>query len=129
MFMKPAPPGTRDGTTTKPTGIASRVFDNPLVTLAWVCFLILVLMFISFPIQRVLLVLWVYGMEGYHQGIRVIPRKPLRFSDGTLVPQELDILTGAGMFFLTTVGLTLALFGVLRVYEISFGDPQVRNRR
>jgi hypothetical protein len=81
-------------------------------------FLLLALITVSFPIQRVLLVFWVYGRDGYfHQGIRVLPRKPLRFSDGVLVPQELDILIGAGMFALTTFGLSFALIFALRLYE------------
>jgi hypothetical protein len=70
--------------------------------------------------------LWVYGREGYlNQGIRVLPGKPIRFSDGVLVPQELDILTGFGMFCLTTFGLSLALYHALRLYDRAFGKPQV----
>jgi hypothetical protein len=82
---------------------------------------------VSIPIQQFLLVLWVYGKEGYfHQGIRVLPGKPIRFSDGVRVPQELDILTGFGMFMVTTFGLTAALFFSLRSFDRLFGKPQAQ---
>lgn len=79
--------------------------------------MMVVLTFVSFPIQRILLVWLVYGWQAFSQHrIYVIPRKPLRFSDGVLVPQHLDILTGAGMFLVTVLGLTLAVFFGLRLY-------------
>jgi hypothetical protein len=113
---------SEDGQTTKPTDLAGRVFNNPNFVFAWIFSLLLLMIFVSIPIQRVLLVFWVYGREGYfHQGIRVLPGKPIRFSDGVRVPQE-DILTGAGMFAVTTFGLSFALFLVLRVYERLFGN-------
>jgi hypothetical protein len=103
---------------TKRTDLASGVFDNPKFILPWMLFLMLVFIFVSIPIQQFLLVLWVYGREGYfHQGIRVLPGKPIRFSDGVRVPQELDILTGFGMFIVTIFGLTIALFFALRLYD------------
>jgi len=112
--------------TTKPTDLASRVFNHPNFAPAWICFLLLLLVFVSFPIQKILLVLWAYGREGYfHQGIRVLPGKPVRFSNGTLVPQEMDMATGFGMFALTVFGLSFALFFALRLYERFCGNRRV----
>lgn len=92
--------------------------------------MMLVLTFISFPIQRILVVWLVYGQQAYskHQ-IYILPRKPLRFSDGVLVPQHLEILTGAGMFVVTVFGLTLALFFGLRLYERLFGARRTFEQR
>ena len=105
--------------------LASRTFQNKGFQLAWMIFLMLVAIFVSFPIQRILLVWLVYGRQAYlRHSVYVINRKPLRFSDGVLVPQHLEILTGAGLFLLTFFGLTLALFYGLRVYDRWFGNPQ-----
>jgi hypothetical protein len=100
-----------------PDNLASRTFENRRFQLAWVIFLFVFLIFITEPLRHVLLVYWVYGKDAYLHGLRVIPRKPLRFSNGILVPQILDIVTGSGMFFATTLGLSLALFFALRLYE------------
>lgn len=129
--MKMAYPASeaQNGRATKPADLASRVFNHPHFVPAWIFFLLLLLIFVSFPIQRILLVLWVYGREGYsHQGIRVLPGKPVRFSDGILVPQEIDIVTGFGMFAVTVFGLSFALFFALRLYERWFGNRQERDR-
>ncbi len=131
LSMKMAYPesGTRDVPATKPTDLASQVFNHPHFVPAWIFFLLLLLIFVSFPIQRILLVLWVYGREGYfHQGIRVLPGKPVRFSDGILVPQEIDIVTGFGMFAVTVFGLSFALYFALRLYECWFGNRHERDR-
>jgi len=107
--------------TQKPTDLAWRVFNHRVFPLVWIPILVLVLLFITEPVRLVILVYWVYGRDAYaHQGIRVIPHKPLHFSDGTLVPQWQDMVTGFGMFFVTTLGLSLALFFGLRLYERRF---------
>jgi hypothetical protein len=109
----------------KPTDLAARVFNHRNFAPAWILFLVLLLVFVSFPIQRILLVFWAYGREGYfHQGIRVLPGKPVRFSNGILVPKEMDLLTGFGMFAVTVFGLSLALFYALRLYERFCGNRQ-----
>ena len=115
---------------TERADLASRVFDNPRFILPWMLFLLLVFIFVSIPIRNILLVFWVFGREGYiHQGIRVLPGKPIRFSDGVRVPQELDILTGFGMFMVTMFGVTAALFFALRLYERLFANPQPPTQR
>ncbi|HKV82380.1 MAG TPA: hypothetical protein VJP02_29805 [Candidatus Sulfotelmatobacter sp.] len=109
---------SKDDKTANRTDLASRVFSNKAFELGWLIFLAVLVTFVTFPIQRVLLVWWAYGKDAYYQqGIRVIPRKPLRFSDGVLVPQTLEIITGAGMFLVTFFALTLGLFYGLRLYE------------
>jgi len=98
--------------------LVSRVFDNKLFEFLWLVFLLVFLTVVSFRIQRILLVCLVYGWQAYAQHrIYVIPTKPLRFSDGTLVPQHLEAATGLGIFAVTVVGLTLALRIGLRLYD------------
>ena len=118
-------------TKSQPTqDLASRTFENKLFQLIWAVSLMAVVTFVSFPIQRVLLVWLVYGRQAYSKHlVYVVPRKPLRFSDGVLVPQHLDILTGAGMFVVTVFGLTLALFFGLRLYERFFGNLRTKTQQ
>jgi hypothetical protein len=110
-------------TTTRP-GLAARVFEDRRFQVSWALFLAVFVIFISWPIRNALLVCWVYGSEGYfHRGIRVLPGKPIRFSTGTLAPQLPDLVTGFGIFLITTIGLLLALFFALRLYERYFAKP------
>jgi hypothetical protein len=106
-----------------PKDLASRIFGNKAFELLWVVFLLTFVTLVSFPVQRVLLVWLVYGWHAQHR-VYVVPRKPLRFSDGTLVPQHLDAITGLGIFAVTVVGLTLALHIGLCLYQQWFGDRQ-----
>lgn len=114
---------TRSDSTSK--DLAERTFENKAFHLGWAVSLMFIVTFVSFPIQRILLVWLVYGRQAYaRHRVYVIPRKPLRFSDGVLVPQHLDVLTGAGMFLLTVFGLTLTLFFGLRLYDRYFGNSE-----
>jgi hypothetical protein len=97
--------------------LASRVFENRAFQAAWAIFLFLFVFFVSWPIRNVLLVCWVYGSSAYfHHGVRVLPGKPIRFSNGDFAPQLPDMVTGFGVFFVTVLGLTLLLFFALRLY-------------
>lgn len=98
--------------------LATRVFQNRIFELGWILFLAAFETFVTFPVQRVLVVWWVYGLEAYFTyGVRVVPRKPLRFSTGVLVPQKVEIITGFALFLVTFLGLTLAVFYALRTYD------------
>ncbi len=97
--------------------LASRVFEMRAFQLGWAIFLLLFVIFVAEPMRHVLLVFWVYGKDAYSQGIRVIPRKPLRFTTGVAVPPLLDMITGFGMFFAATLGLSAVLIFGLRIYE------------
>ncbi len=122
--------GIANGQTPTHTDLASTVFNHRVFAPVWCVFLLLVSLFVTEPIRLVILVYWIYGRDAYwHQGIRVIPHKPLRFSDGTLVPQLTDIVTGAGMFFLTTIGLSLGLFLALRFYQRRNKGHNARQQR
>jgi hypothetical protein len=101
----------------KPADLATRVFDDRRFQAVWAIFLFLLLIFVTEPLRHVVLVWWVYGQDAYLHGMRVIPHKPLRFSNGVLVPQLVDMVTGAAMFFASTLGLSLALIFALRLYE------------
>ncbi len=106
------------GTENDRPDLATRVFQNRAFELGWIIFLATFEMFVTFPVQRVLVVWWAYGLDAYYNhGVRVVPRKPLRFSTGALVPQNLEIITGVGLFLVTFFGLTFALFYALRSYD------------
>jgi hypothetical protein len=111
----------RDNSTNVPTpppDLATRVFEDRRFQAGWVLFLAAFAIFIGWPIRNALLVCWVYGTEAYFRdGVRVLPGKPIRFSNGVLAPQLPDIVTGFGIFLITTFGLSVALFFVLRLYE------------
>jgi hypothetical protein len=95
--------------------LVSRVFENRAFTAAWIVFLFQI--FVSWPIRNALLVCWVYGSDAYfHHGVRVLPGKPIRFSNGDFAPQFADMVTGLGVFFVTALGLTLLLIFALRLY-------------
>ena len=102
--------------------LANRVFERPAFQLGWTLFLFLFLLLVTEPTRHVLLVWWYYGKDAYQHGMRIIPRKPLRFSNGVLVPQLLDIVSGFAMFFATTFGLSITLFLALRAYERLLGQ-------
>ncbi len=96
--------------------LASRTFSKPLFALAWVVFhAILVTKF--WWVSNVALVWWVYGREAYAHGMRVLPGKPTRFSNGQPAPALPDIVTGLAFFILVTFGLSLLLMLCLRAYE------------
>jgi hypothetical protein len=102
----------------KPKDLATRVFEKLSFQLGWILILGSVFIFIGLPIQRALVVLWVRGSEAYfHQGIRVLRGKPVKFSDGQLVPSVPDFVTGLAMFMLVAVGLSYLLVFCLRFYE------------
>jgi hypothetical protein len=98
--------------------LASRILEKKSFQAAWAIFLFLLVIFVSWPIRDFFLVCWVYGSDAYfHHGMRVLPGKPVRFSNGQLVPQLLDMVTGFGAFFVTVAGLSLLLIFALRLYE------------
>ena len=95
-----------------------RLFKRAEFILPWFAFLILVLLFVSWPIRNIALVCWVYGSQAYfHDGIRVLPGKPIKFSNGVEAPMLPDLVTGFGAFVITVFGLTILLIFLLRFYE------------
>jgi hypothetical protein len=101
---------------------ATRMFAKPYFAISWVVFLGGIVLFVGWPIRNIALVCWVYGSDGYfHKGIRIPPGKPVRFSDGALVPILPDLITGFGAIFITVGGLTLLAILALRFYERHYG--------
>jgi hypothetical protein len=85
---------------------------------AWALFLFVSLRFVFEPVQTFLLVCWTYGRDGYfHRGIRLMPIKPPRFTDGNLVPTYMDFLTGMATFILTTSALTALFILFARLWD------------
>lgn len=113
-----------EGPDSKSGDLASRVFEDRWFQAVWAVFPFSMVLQ-GWPIRNVLLVCWVYGSDAYfHHGIRVLAGKPIRFSNGALAPALLDMITGLGFFFLTTLGLTLFVYAALRSYERhSFRKP------
>ena len=69
-------------------------------------------------IRDAILVWWVYGRDAYFRaGVRVLPGKPVRFSNGELAPHWPDFATGAAFFFVVVIGLSLLLIIGLRLYQ------------
>jgi len=64
-------------------------------------------------VHNMALVIWVYGWNAYFQGgLRVLPGKPTKFSNGDLVPDFPDMITGFGYFFLVA-GVTTSIYVIL----------------
>ena len=107
--------------TPKSMHLDERLLKRTAFVLPWLVFLFVVLRFVSLPIRNCAVVCWVYGWQAYfHEGIRVVPGKPVRFSTGVEVPTVPDLITGFGAFFITIFGLTILLIFALRIYERRF---------
>jgi len=106
-------------------GTAERLFAKTPFTVVWVAFLGLVSTFVVWPMRNLCLVCWVYGGHAYfHDGIRVVKGKPIRFSNGELAPTLPDMVTGFGAFIITVFGLTFLLLALVRLYDRYFRKRQ-----
>ena len=85
--------------------------------------------FVSWPIRYRVLVGWSYGKRAYEEGVRVLKGRPLKFSNGELVPQSHDVVTSFAAFFITVIGLTFLLIAVVRLYERWVGRRRERNNQ
>jgi|SRR5579883_1290433 len=111
--------------TSEPDDLANRVFGSTKFQLAWVLWLGLFFAYIGIPCQRFLVICWVRGAEAYFdKGIRVLPGKPVKFSDGQPVPSLPDAVTGFTVFLIVALGLSLLMFHALRFYERHFRIPK-----
>jgi hypothetical protein len=105
----------------QPRDLATRMFAKPAFTISWMAFLGILVTFVSWPVRNIALVCWVYGSQAYfHDGIRVLPGKPVRFTNGVEAPTLPDLVTGFGAFIITVFGLTMLLIFALRFYERHF---------
>ena len=94
---------------------------NPRFGFPWVVLNGIGLFCVSWPLRNIALVCWVYGIHGYfHDGIRVLYGKPVRFSTGVVAPTFPDIVTGFGAFIITVFSVTMLMIFVLRFYERHF---------
>ena len=100
--------------------LESKLFSKIGFTLAWVIFLAVMVRTVAWPLRNIALVVWVNGWDAYSQaGLRVLPGKPTKFSNGEVVPTFPDLVTGFTAFFATALGLTFLLILGLRLYERS----------
>jgi len=71
----------------KSKDLATKVFEKTSFQLGWILVLASFFIFVGLPIQRFLVVLWVRGNDAYfHQGIRILKGKPVKFQMGNLFP-------------------------------------------
>jgi hypothetical protein len=95
-----------------------RLLSNTPFAIGWVAVLFTVVICVAWPLRNAALVLWVYGSRAYfHDGVRVLGGKPVKFSTGAEVPVLLDMVTGFAAFFIPVLGLTGLLVWALRTYE------------
>jgi hypothetical protein len=111
------PDARPDPGATLPNDLTSRVFAKRWVQLGWMIFLAVMVTKVAWPLRNIVLVCMVNGVDAYQEGVRVLPGKPLKFSNGVLVPRFLDFVTGMVAFFTFALGLTLLLILALRLYE------------
>ena len=98
-----------------------KMLRRPGFGFLWLALNGLVLFFLSWPLRNIALVCWVYGSRGYfHDGIRVLYGKPVRFSTGMLAPTLPDIVTGFGAFIITVSCVSALMIFVLRFYQRHF---------
>src|SRR5258708_38824564 len=103
-------PGPNNGSTSQPTDLASRVFENRVFVPIWLIFLVVVVTLVRWPIHDALLVCLIYVRDMYfNHGIVPLLGKHIRFSDGNLPPLFAQLGSGLGIFFLPTVGLVFRL--------------------
>ena len=80
----------------KPKDLATKVFANKKFVIPWGLSLFYIFAKFGIPFQRFLVVLWVRGSDAYfHHGVRAVGGKTVKFSDGGLVPDSVDAVTGA----------------------------------
>src|SRR4051794_7525672 len=97
--------------------LVSQAFGNTWFATGWALFLCFMTA-ILWPLRNALLVCWVHGRDAYFRdGLRVLPGKPIRFTNGELVPDWPDFVTGAALFLTVTFSLTALLILLLRAYE------------
>lgn len=102
--------------------LSERVFENSLITIPWVLFLVCLFVVVGIPFAKALVVIWVKGTDAYfHHGIRIPKGKhPLHFTDGGIVPELPCLLAFFAVFMAITGGLSLLLIYLLRFYERRF---------
>jgi hypothetical protein len=78
---------------------------------------VLLLLTVAWPLRNIALVLWVRGSAAYDTGLRVLRGKPTRFSDGQLVPDLPDLVTGFVAFAIAMSAAIAICWFIHRVYE------------
>lgn len=69
-------------------------------------------------VRNIALVIWVFGPNAYfHDGVRVLYGKPVRFSTGELAPQFPDMITGLGYFLIVALSWTILVNLVRGAYQ------------
>jgi hypothetical protein len=81
---------------------------------------------VTWPLHFVAMVYWVYGKAGYtEQGIRVLKTRPLRFSNGQLVPPFVETVLGISTLVVACIvgglliGVTYRLYAWTRAHRRS----------
>ena len=107
-----------------PPSFLRKVVDRFVFSEAWLVVASVVLLFIMWPIRNIALVCWVCGTDAYFdKGIRVLPGKPTKFSNGELVPDLPNFVTGMAAF-LITIGLIIVSIQILFRLDIRRPKPR-----
>ena len=101
---------------TKPDDIGNWIY--PVIVLTPV-----ILFQVTWPLRNIVLIIWVYGMPGYRQGIRVNKGKPTKFNDSAWPSDSADLITGFGAFVIAAcISMSIVLL-IRRLYERAFRKP------
>jgi hypothetical protein len=94
----------------------AKLWANPRISIPWTVVMFLVNITIGVSLQQMLVVLWVKGFDAYFsKGVRVLPIKPAKFSDGMLVPMAPDAIFGLAVFITLSVALAAILVLIARL--------------
>ncbi len=107
--------------------LGTRTFNGPFA-IVWALFLFLLVGMVGVPLRNALLVCWVRGADAYlHHGIRVLKGRPLKFSDGAIVPRLPAVLLFFAVFAVVVFGLSFLLLFALRSYDKRFRGRRSNN--
>ncbi|MFL6590392.1 MAG: hypothetical protein ACJ8M4_09490 [Chthoniobacterales bacterium] len=76
----------------------------------------IILYWATWPLRNALLVIWVYGIDGYSAGIRVLAGKPVKFTTGEYAPTAPDIITAFAAFLLAVVLSLVLIYSITHLY-------------
>jgi hypothetical protein len=78
---------------------------------------LLPLHYVTWPIRDIVLVIWVRGSSAYHEGVRVPHGRALRFTDGQIIPDFPDLVTGFAAFAIAVVTTAAVTFFIIHLFE------------
>lgn len=97
--------------------LATRTVSKPWFGILWII-IMTTLVAKLWWVRDVALVWLVYSRDAYFRdGLRVLPGKPVTFTNGVRAPSGPDALTGFAFFLVVVLGSTLLIVFALKLYE------------